>query len=63
MTSWKVGISKSPSSAVLAGRIWGRRSFARRVLSSARVKSNVNQVFAKTVLSIVTVRRRLVNSG
>ena len=63
MTSWNVGISNSPSSAVFCGRTSGSRSFARSVFSSASVKSNVNHVFGKTVLSIVTVLLRLANSG
>ena len=41
--SSNVGISNCPSKRVLAGRTCGMRSRARRVLSSASVKSSVNQ--------------------
>jgi len=54
MTSSNVGISYSPSCAVFAGRMAGSRSFARSVLSSASVKSNVNQLFGNSVPSIVS---------
>jgi len=63
MTSSNVGISYSPLCAVLAGRMSGSRSFARSVLSSASVKSSVNQSFAKVMPSITFVVRRSANSG
>jgi hypothetical protein len=47
---------------VLRGRVAGIRSFARSVLSSASVKSSVNQPVSDTS-SIVFVVRRLANSG
>jgi hypothetical protein len=62
MTSWKVGISKRPSYSVLPGRSVGIRSFARRVLISASVKSSANQP-SVTTPSIVFVARRSANSG
>ena len=48
MTSAKVRIGSAPSKAMLAGRSSGSRSRARRVLSSARVKSSVNQPVTET---------------
>ena len=53
---------EAPSNAVLAGRSWGRRSLARSVLSSASVKSSVNQP-VNGCPSIIFVLRRFANSG
>ncbi len=62
MTSWNVGIWKRPLKVALAGRIAGIRSTARRVRSSASVKSSVNQPVVATP-SISFVVRREANSG
>jgi len=59
-TSSKVGIPYRPSKAVPRSR--GRRSRARSVLSSASVKSSVNQP-VMSVPSIVLAVRREANSG
>ena len=56
-TSARVGIGYSPSYAVLAGRTCGSRSLARRVRSSARVKSSVNQPVTATPSMVLVVRR------
>ena len=62
ITSSSVGISNCPSKRVFCGRTAGSRSFARRVFSSARVKSSVNQPVTDTP-SITLVVRRAANSG
>ena len=62
MTSCSVGTSNRPSNVALAGRVPGMRSTARRVFSSARVKSSVNHPVSATP-SIVLVVRRAANSG
>jgi hypothetical protein len=62
ITCWKLGIGNWPSNAVLAGRTSGRRSRARSVSSSAKVKSSVNQPVMLTP-SITLVVRRPANSG
>ncbi|MNR31967.1 hypothetical protein D3C85_1495120 [compost metagenome] len=56
-TSSKVRIGSWPSQAVLAGRSSGRRSRARRVCNSARVKSSVNQPVVWTPSMILVVLR------
>lgn len=61
-TSSKVRIGSCPSKAAEAGRRAGRRSRARRVFSSARVKSSVNQPVMGTP-STARVVRRSANSG
>ena len=60
--SWKVSIGSRPSKAALPGLTSGSRSRARRVFSSARVKSSVNQpvmLWPSTTL----VALRAANSG
>src|ERR1700733_14435394 len=57
MISSKVGTVNRPSNAQFWGRNSGRRSRARRVLISARVKSSVNQPVMVSP-SMTLVRRR-----
>ncbi len=58
----KVGTSNRPSYIVFSCRMAGSRSLARRVFSSARVKSSVNQPVTG-VPSSTLVTLRAANSG